>query len=175
VAPETDSAADQIAGQREYAKYIEAQLVREDERKKSFESRGVTVITSSSTLATLLLGLIAIATRSSQTFTLPSDAEEPLALALIAFTFAALLALFTNIPWSVDEADPDGLARVMDSDAWIEGEGEAIRSVAANRLAVLRGASSANTKKGWALVAAMLFEAIAVAFLAWAMLEIVLA
>ena len=103
------SPADDVAGQREYAKYMEAQLAREEERKKWFEARGVTVITTSGTLATLLLGLIAIATKSTQTFTLPDASKTPLGLALVAFAVAALLAIFTNVPRSVDEADPEGL------------------------------------------------------------------
>jgi hypothetical protein len=131
------------------------------------------VITSSSTLATLLLGLVAIATKSAQTFTLPSDSQAPLGLALVAFTFAAVLAIFTNLPWAVSEADPEGLKRVIDGDDWTAGETEALRAVSANRLSVLTDGSRANTMKGWALVLAMISEAVAVGFLAWAMLEIV--
>jgi hypothetical protein len=153
---------------------VEALLDREDARKTSFESRGITVITSSSTLATLLLGLVAIATKSSQTFTLPSASQTPLALALVAFTAAAALALFTNLPWVASEANPDGLANILDTDElWRAGETEALRAVAANRLSVLRSESTVSTRKGWALVVAMLFEAVAVGLLAWAMLAIV--
>jgi hypothetical protein len=165
-------AAGEPAGARLYADYIEKQLAREEERRKSLESRGITVITSSGTLATLLLGLVALSTRSQSTFQLPHDARTPLALALVAFTLAAALAIVTNVPRGSAEADIQGLVQLIKT-YWDDPEREALRTVSVNRLNILDSARSVNTEKAWALVGAMAFETVAIAFLAWAMLEIV--
>jgi hypothetical protein len=117
--------------------------------------------------------LVAITTRSAQTFALPSDAQAPLVLALLAFTAASLVAIFTNLPWTAREADPEGLRQVLDTEAWTAGETEALRAVSANRLTVLTSQITVSSRKGWVLVLAMTCEVVAVGFLAWAMLEIV--
>ena len=159
------------SGSSIYAEYIQAQVEREEERKKSLESRGVTVITSSGTLATLLLGLVAIATRAEATFDLPDGARLPLGLALGAFTVAALLAIITNIPLLYQEAKLEGLEGVVDH-SLADSEDEARETVARNMLRVLSSAREKNRIKAWALCLALGAEAVAVGFLAWAMLEI---
>ena len=63
-------------GRSVYADYIAEQIARQEERKRSIEARGVTVITTSGRLATLLLGLAALTTREEQTFTLPAAAQD---------------------------------------------------------------------------------------------------
>jgi hypothetical protein len=91
---------------------------------------------------------------------------------LVAFTFAAIAALVTNIPLRYQEADVSGLRRVVDT-SFDDSELDALRKVAKNRLNVLGSAKRRNALKGWALVTAMAGEAAAVGFLVWAMLEIV--
>jgi hypothetical protein len=81
----------------EYASNYEALVRGQDERKFSLEQRGLAVITTSGTLATLLFGLVALATKSND-FRLPVRASGPLAVALGAFAAAALLALLTMHP-----------------------------------------------------------------------------
>jgi uncharacterized integral membrane protein len=162
---------DDPAGARTYAAYIDKQLSREEERRKSLEARGVLVITSSGTLATLLLGLVAIATKAGATFALPDGARLPLALALIGFTVAALLAIATNVPRKSDEAIVSGLQGLLEQ-YWNDPELEALRTVAQNQINVLASGKRVNRDKAYALVAAMTAETFAVGTLAWAMIEI---
>jgi hypothetical protein len=151
-----------------YAAYIAEQIAREEDRKKSIEARGVTVITTSGTLATLLLGLAALTTRSSATFTLPASAEDPLEWSLIAFATAALASIFTQLPLQYKEASTAGLRGLVE-EYWNDSEEEALDAVARNRLNVLKRAKQLNGLKAWALFAAVLAEAAAVIALAVAM------
>jgi hypothetical protein len=150
---------------------IATQLHREEERKKLLESRGVTVITTSGTLATLLLGLTAIASQAKSTFTLRADAKLPLAIALGAFVLASLLAIYTNKPLEYDEARIEGV-RKMIREKWDVAEAEALKDVAMNQLGVLAKAKSNHATKAWVLVFAMVAEAAAVFSLFASMLAI---
>jgi hypothetical protein len=151
-----------------YAGYIAEQIERQEERKRSIESRGVTVITTSGTLATLLLALAALTTREAGTFTLPPSAEDPLEWSLIAFAAAALASIFTQLPLSYREASTSGLRGLVE-DSWNDSEEEALDAVARNRLNVLRRAKEVNGIKAWALFAAVVAQAAAVIALAFAM------
>jgi hypothetical protein len=128
----------------------------------------VTVITTSGTLATLLLGLAALTTRAEQTFKLPADAQDPLEWTLIAFAFAALASIFTQLPLSYREASTKGLRGLLET-AWNDSEEVALDAVARNRLSVLKRAKTVNGIKAWALFLAVLGEATAVVALAVAM------
>jgi len=118
------------------------------------------------------VGLVALSTKSKATFQLPHEARTPLAGALIAFTVAAVLAIFTNLPRGSEEADISGLAGLVEK-YWDDAEAEALRAVSTNRINVLFDARRVDKDKAWALVGAMASETVAVAFLAWAMLKIV--
>jgi hypothetical protein len=155
-----------------YAAYIATQLDREEERKRSLESRGVTVVSTSGTLATVLLGLIAIATRSDSTFTLPHDARVPLAIALGAFSVAALLAIYTNAPRrGYEAASLKGLRTLVD-ERWDATESQALSEVAKNQLKVLAAEKTIHKWKARALVAAIATEAVAVVALLAAMITL---
>src|SRR5690348_5642945 len=82
---------------RAYAQLIADQLLEERTRKASLEARGITVITTSSALSTLLFGLTAGLTTLSR-FRLPPAAKLPLVLTLATFVFAAAFSLAVNMP-----------------------------------------------------------------------------
>jgi hypothetical protein len=121
--------------------------------------------------ATLLLGLTAIATKAEPTFDLPDDVRLPLAIAIGAFVGAALCAIFTNVPRGYREAGAEGLGKLV-SKSCADLETEALAKVAKNRLSVLGSAREINRDKGRALLLAIIFEALAVAALFWAMLAL---
>jgi hypothetical protein len=150
-----------------YADYIAEQINREDQRKTSLETRGVAVVTTSGALATLLLGLAALSKKnqtSKGTFVLPDSSQGPLKWALILFTAAALGAVLTNFGVWLQWADPSGLRKVLDDDEKTPEDAE--WDIAENRLAILKSLNSWNDKKGWALIAAMLCEVVAIGFIA---------
>ncbi len=128
----------------------------------------MTVISTSGTLATLLLGLAALTTQEDTTFVLPADAHDPLEVALILFAAAALCSIFTQLPLTYREASTKGL-RGFVMEHWDDAEEKALENVAKNRLTVLKRARTVNGVKAWALFAAVVFEAGAVIALAVAM------
>lgn len=150
-----------------YAQLIVDQLTEERSRKSSLEARGVTVITTSGTLATLLFALTAGLTAAAK-FKLPSDAKLPLLLALIAFVIAAMCGLGTNVPLIYREPTPHGLAKLVDARYWTAPAPIGQLRVAASQVTALSAARVANDFKVKLLVAATSAELLAVIFLAWA-------
>lgn len=99
---------------------------------------------------------------------MPADAQDPLEWTLIAFAFAALASIFTQLPMKYEEATVKGLRGLLE-DSWDDAEEEALEAVARNRLTILNRAKYLNGIKAWALFLAVLAEAIAVIALAVAM------
>ena len=131
----------------------------------------MTVITTSGTLATLLLALAALTTREADTFSLPSGAQDSLEWSLVAFAIAALMSIFTQLPLKYEEASARGLRALVES-SWDDSEEVAQDVVARNRLTVLKRARYVNGLKAWALFAAVFAEALAVIALAVAMTRV---
>jgi hypothetical protein len=154
-----------------YNQLIADQLWEERSRKSSLEARGLAVITTSGTLATLLFALTAGLTTAAH-FKLPGHARLPLVLALVAFVLAALLGLITNIPLQYKEPSPDGLAVLVDANYWSASAEIGQIRVAQARVSTLAAARSANAQKVTLLLGAMFFELLAVGFLTWAIIAI---
>lgn len=154
----------------EYASYYETLVKSQDDRKTSLEQRGLAVITTSGTLATLLFGLVALSSKSDN-FRLPVQANGPLAIALTAFVCAALVALVTNAPLRYENV------RISDPqkelwDHWDKGKDYALERITATRLNVFRQAQKLNDFKAWLLIVALLFEVVAVVSVALAVREV---
>lgn len=154
-----------------YGQLISDQLAEERSRKSSLEARGVTVITTSGTLATLLFGLTAGLTATSS-FKLTGAARLPLLLALIAFVIAAICGLVTNVPLIYREATPAGLAKLVDAKYWTAPPTVGQLRVAAAQVTLLTAARSANNLKVRLLLTAVGAELLAVVFLSWAVASI---
>jgi hypothetical protein len=161
------TAADHADAGAAYGQLIADQLTQERSRKTSLESRGVTVITTSGTLVTLLFGLTAGLTAASG-FKLPSGAKLPLLLALIAFVIAAGFGILTNMPLRYQEATPEGLGKLVNAKYWTAPATTGELGVAAAQVALLSAARSADNLKVRLLIVAISAELLAVAFLAWA-------
>jgi len=153
--------AEPAPGSRLYADYIAEQLAREDERKASLESRGVIVVTTSGTLATLLLGFATLTKRSHGQFVLPHPSHEWVKWALVLFTSSAVAAIVTNAPFRYHAADVGGLRGLL-KDSWNDNYEVAEKEVAENRLDVLGSAKRWNSIKGWMLFLAVICEVLAV-------------
>jgi hypothetical protein len=161
---------DQNAGTA-YSQLITDQLTEERSRKTSLEARGVTVITTSSTLATLLFALTAGLTTAAG-FKLPGPARLPLVLALCAFATAAALGLMTSVPLRYREPTPAGLAKLVDANFWIAPAEIGELRVASARVTTLAVARAANALKVRLLLGAISFELLAVIFLTWAVANV---
>ena len=98
--------------------FIKDALTAQDQRKASFEQRGLAVITTSGALATLLLALAALSTTKQTTLVLPGSAKPWLIAALILFFVSAVAALGTNVPQSLDPPFGFGVAALVADLAW---------------------------------------------------------
>jgi hypothetical protein len=150
-----------------YGRLIVDQVNQERERKTSLESRGITVITTSSALATLLFALTA-GLKSASKFKLPESARLPLVLTLGAFILAASFGLIVNIPLKYQEPTARGLGRLRNRVYWDAPAVIGQLRVVEAQIASLEAARTANRLKVGFLLSAIAFELLAVIFLAWA-------
>lgn len=152
-----------------YSAFLESLLEVETSRKSSLEQRGISVITTSGALVTLLFGSAAIVT-SSKTFKLPQASHGWLIAALVLFVFAAAAGIIVNVPLFY------GKIMVTEQklkEVWEDTASEAQAAVAAARLKSLHAAQAANDAKAWILVAAGMLELAAVSVLAVSIIHII--
>jgi hypothetical protein len=143
------------SGVGSYGAFLKDQIATQEQRKASFEQRGLAVITTSGTLVTLLFALAALSTKEQATFVLPNRAEPWLGAALVLFFGAALAALITNLPLWYQSANPDDIKGLVERTTTQE---EADKDVALARVAELKSAKTMNSIKGWVLVLALALE-----------------
>jgi hypothetical protein len=149
-----------------YGGFIGEQISLENEQKKSIESRGLAVVTTSGALATLLLGFATFAgRRSSGHLALPPATHGWIKWALIFFTIAALGAILTNIPVWLAMAD-EGSLQALVEESWEDDEITAQKEIALVQVQILKNARKWNDRKGKVLFGAMLFEFFAVGCIA---------
>lgn len=162
-----------------YGEYLKDELARQDSRQSSFEQRGIAVVTTAGTLVTLLFGLAALSTASEKGNPLGHEETVWLAVALVLFFIAAVLALGTNFPLGYEGPglpDPKRLeapsfANRLNADPE-DSHAEAVYAVADVRLTILTSAQKQNGRKGWFLFAALIFEVAAVACVGVAIFEL---
>lgn len=155
---------DETAGP-DYGELIREQLAEERVRKASLEQRGVTVITTSGVLVSLLFGLAAVVTES-KTFQVPDAARYLLVLALVLFVGAAASGIVLNSPRKYVEAHPDDLERLLRRDVWDASGSLGGRRSAEARVKILRKARTINDGKAKWLLRAVFLEVAAVAAVA---------
>jgi hypothetical protein len=152
-----------------YCGFLEAQLAEQDARKASFEQRGLSVVTTSGALATLLFGVAAFA-KTGKLHALPVDMHAWLLAALIAFVAAGLLALLTNLPIAYNVPKLESVLRVAQKP---ESEADARLELAAIYVGMATDAKRKNRIKGWLLFAALLCELAAILAVAVAVFYVV--
>jgi hypothetical protein len=153
--PESPSAAAGI-----YRDFLKGQLAEQDARKASFEQRGLSVVTTAGTLATLLFGLAAFAT-AEKIHPLTHDAKVSLIAALVAFGVAGILALLTNLPIQYDVPKSDSIKRLAEKEP-PDSELVALRNLTEVYSRMATDAKRKNGVKGWLLFLALLGEVVAV-------------
>lgn len=156
-----------------YFEYI-ARLVGDQEaRKASIESRGLSVVTTSGGLVSLLFGLVAVVTKA-EGFDLPTATHGPLTAGLLLFVGAATCGLLVNKP-SSDYLNVDVDAAMTEErlkERWSESATDVRLRVATNNVNSLREAQRVNELKGRFLFVAVLLELGAVIFVALAVGQI---
>lgn len=159
-------------GSQPYQELLTGLLAEERERKKSIEARGLSVVTSSGTLATLLFALAALVT-GSEGFKLPSGSRPLLVASIILFALAGTLGIFTNKPLRYAEPATDWLNKLTQPAVWDKTTATlAARRAAEARIASIESFRVKNQTKVNLLTAAIALQVIAVVVLAVAMLVI---
>lgn len=156
-----------------YAALISEQLETERARKTSLEQRGITVITTSGALVTLLFALAALITGENE-YSPPTLAVVLLTGALAAFLLASIAALLTNTVRDFHEADEDVLATLLQDQYWVGRAVVGEKRAAEVRVSILKTARDLNTKKAEILKLAMRAEVAAVCFVAAAVATILI-
>jgi hypothetical protein len=153
-----------------YHAFIKEQLAEQVARKNSLEQRGIAVITTSGTLASLLLGFAALVT-ASEDFSLSSTAQVLVVAAAISFAVAALAAVATNVPLLYASVQAEQM-RALVHYKWADEQAMAEQRTAATLVKLIDTAKRLNRIKGWLLFAAIGLEALAVVLLAVAVVVI---
>jgi hypothetical protein len=160
----------ETGGGPEYGDFYQKLVEGQTARKASIEQRGLAVITTSGTLATLLFGLVALLSKPTA-FELPTQARGPLVAALVAFVVSALFALLTNVPLNYENVvveDPETEVRQL----WQDTQEEARIALTVTRVKIFKRARTLNERKAWLLLLAMLAEFVAIIAVAIAVGEV---
>jgi uncharacterized membrane protein YcjF (UPF0283 family) len=166
------AAEDREDGAAVYAAYIAAQVVAQEERKSSFEQRGLAVITTSGVLVSLLFGLTAVLTGAAR-YQLPEVSRIAILAALVFFVVAAIGGIVTNLPRSYRGVTAEALKKQID-ERWEDSAAVAQREVALTELKVIGRAKEQNSWKGRSLIIAIAAEILAVLCLAVAVSAVLL-
>ncbi|MEX0972638.1 MAG: hypothetical protein WDZ46_05210 [Solirubrobacterales bacterium] len=165
-------AEDREDGAAVYAAYVADQAAGQEERKSSFEQRGLAVITTSGALVSLLFGLTAVLTGAGG-YQLPEVSRIGVLAALVFFVVAAIGGIVTNLPRSYRGVTVEALKKQI-AERWEDSAPAAQREVALTELNVIRRAKEQNSWKGLALIIAIMAEILAVLCLAVAVGAILL-
>jgi hypothetical protein len=161
-APAPDPAA---AAGSVYGTVIADLLKAEDQRKSSFEQRGIAIITTSGVLVSLVFAL-GTAVTSADAFTVSAFSRALLVAALVLFVTAAVAGIVANYPVHYELIAQADLRRLVSPEVWDGDAGTAARRVAEVSVTVLERARRNNQLKGRALLVGMVAEIAAVAAVA---------
>lgn len=128
-----------------YATFIESELKAEKERRASVEARGVSVITTSSGLVTLIAAVGAFVIRGDK-FVLPGGGKVALLVAVTAFAAAAGCGIVTN--WSYKYA----VASIADLEAmrtsqWVDDAVDSRSTTTLINVATIKSLRDSNERK----------------------------
>ncbi|MEK6225408.1 MAG: hypothetical protein AABM40_03845 [Chloroflexota bacterium] len=153
-----------MSGSSIYADFIEKQLAREDATQTSLEARGLSVVSTSGTLVTLLFGLGALIS-GVKTFVLSGEARDNLFVALVLLVMAAVAAIASNLPMFYKAVTPASM-RTLVKNNWTDPQATAEEFTSETRIDILERAQTVNTLKGYAVLLAMGIEVAGVFFVA---------
>lgn len=142
------------------AELMADQLQAERTRHASIEQRGITVITTSGTLITLLLALAGLTGRTAG-FKLAKNAQVWLLTALIFLTLAAIAGIIVNFPGRGRSVGlyPEEIKSLL--------EDPTMDNIDRMQFKGLRRASRANRRKSISLLVALIIQAVGIGSLAY--------
>jgi hypothetical protein len=171
-----------------YAEFVAGELEREFERRRTLDQRGISVVTSSSTLVTLLAALAAfMAARPTGTSTATTAAATlgtarptgtsvaTFGLALMSFVVAALLGLLANRSRAYQVLDEESMLSLRQEDAWNLSADEARWLIVGRQVDTLTSLRAGNFLKSRLVNRALMAQIAALALLAIAIITHVVA
>ena len=155
-----------------YLETIKDQLNEERAAKVSLEQRGVTIITTSGALATLLFGFGAFVYGKS-IFRLGPEGTSFLICALVLFVAAAIFGLVTNQPSDYEASDTRKLLERVEANEWYkDSPAMAAQRDAKLYVELIKAYRSANSRKARQLYWGVVSEVLAVACVAASLIRI---
>ncbi|MFE1290181.1 hypothetical protein [Streptomyces sp. NPDC058751] len=151
--------------------YIEKGLAGMQARKAAVEGRGVTVITSSGTLVTLLLAFLVVSPGKMEHNT---GAKILVALSLLGFTLSSTFGVLVNVPRKGQEPRPDSLHGHLAEPYWSASANEAQKVIATAQLHTWQTTFDAWRSKSKLLLYAFVSQLFAVLTLGLGVLLVVL-
>lgn len=138
-----------------------------DERAKkgALEQRGIAIISTSGTLVAIVLGFVALATRS-QSYTLPPTAVLLLVLALAGLVAASAGGLLINMPARTPIIDAGELAEVAEQADWNRVNPDSLRAEYRIQAKLLIELRKVNRVRARLLIFALLVEVLALGLMA---------
>jgi hypothetical protein len=146
-----------------YADFVKAELEAERKRREALDSRGVSVVTTSSGLATAVFALGALVT-GQKNFVPDKVTVWSLLAGLALFAIAALCGMMANrtIPYEV--TSPETLQE-MRTGHWTDDEVDARNIVVYRNIHTITTLRSGNNRKAWWVTRALVFQLLAAAAL----------
>jgi hypothetical protein len=148
-----------------FVEFIVGELKFERERRSALDQRGITAVTSSSTLVTLLSGLVALV--GIKGGVKPSIVMVAvLTLSLLCFVLAASFGIATNRSRPYTTLDESSLRSLRDDDAWTLPANEARMLIYGEHVKMLVMIRSGNNRKSAFVNLALRAQLLALSFLA---------
>lgn len=153
-----------------FAEFVRRELEAERERRKTLDGRGVTIITTSGTLAALIAAVGAFAT-GRPGFRLPDAAAGPLKLTLVMFAAAGVFGIIST-RLTLYAVTPPHVLREMLGDRWNTDEVDARNFVSEQDVKTIESLRSGNNEKAGWLIAALVTQVVGLVALTYAVYEV---
>lgn len=158
-----------VAGEL-YAEYVEKLLDAELKRKEVLQQRGLGVVATSASLATLFLGFLTALVQVTRT-NIPVQAHWELAVAVVLFAAAGASGISANTAVTHRHLSLNDL-QTGTGQGWNDTADSAAAWIAADTLERLRSTDRHNRQRAWCVTIALGLEILAVIALAGAVAEI---
>jgi hypothetical protein len=155
-----------------YAPVLVSLLAEEAARKSSIEQRAISVITTSGALVSLLVALSVFLFGKDAKFDVSSASRLAIAVAVVLFVAAAVLALLVNSPRAYRSFSDEDVQRMVDE--WGTNAGEARKLVSQAQAVFICQAVKKNDMKAGLLQLAVIAEVLGVSTVALAVILAVL-
>ncbi|TCC40840.1 hypothetical protein [Kribbella speibonae] len=151
----TDTTGDALRGE------LQETMAAERAKKSTVEAKGLSVISTSGALLTILLGFAALVGLR--------DGERPSSTVVLVLTvgmallaLACLLGIACNLPGRYLELQPESLLSMTPVSVWREDGADARRELSLAHLEIITQWRRLNEIRGWMLLVAILLEVLGI-------------